>query len=41
MKQLGFGMAVAIANDATLTEEDLSSEWVLEDAELRASQSPR
>ena len=79
MKQLGFGMAVAIAIDATLvrlvivpasmrllgrwnwwmpglgipgpqaappvvdalTEEDLSSEWVLEDSELRAAQSSR
>jgi len=25
----------------SLTEEDLSSEWVLEDSELRAAQSPR
>ena len=79
MKQLGFGMAVAIAIDATLvrlvivpasmrllgrwnwwmpglgipgpeaapsvvdalTEEDLSSEWVLADSELRSVQSPR
>ena len=79
MKQLGFGMAVAIAIDATLvrlvivpasmrllgrwnwwmpglgipgppaappvvdalTEEDLSSEWVLADSELRAPQSSR
>jgi RND superfamily putative drug exporter len=79
MKQLGVGMAVAIAINATLvrlvivpasmrllgrwnwwmpglgipspqatapvvvslTEEDLSSEWVLEDSELRAAQSPR